>query len=142
MKRLGEARRSRVAQVERYRLGHSSEMMAIALLIAKGYLILERRYRSPVGEVDIIARRGRRLAFIEVKHRPTLEESAESITPRQQERVMRAAEWWLKGHARVAALTEGPSFDVVLLAPGKLPRHMRDAFEHVTGRRRSRSTLP
>ncbi len=139
MRRLGEQHRGRpVAQGERYRLGLTSELVAVAVLIAKGYLILQRRYRSPVGEIDIVARRGRRLAFVEVKRRPTLDEAAESITRRQQERVMRAAEWWLKGRPNVASTTDGPSFDVILLAPGKLPRHMRDAFDFAAGAPRAR----
>ena len=77
-----------------FRFGISAESRAAAFLIAKGYRILARRYRSPMGEIDIIAARRSTLIFVEVKARATLDEAALAITPRQKQRIAAAAEIW------------------------------------------------
>ncbi|MEZ5773167.1 MAG: YraN family protein [Hyphomicrobiaceae bacterium] len=118
-------------RIRRYRRGIGAEWLARLLLVAKGYRILAARVRTPVGEIDLIARRGRRLAFVEVKRRPTMDEALESVTPRLQTRVMRAAEWWMGAAGRRHAACE-PAFDAVLVVPGRLPRHLADAFEFRT----------
>ena len=76
-------------------LGISAESRAAAYLIAKGFRILARRWRTPVGEIDIVARRRHLLVFVEVKARADLDQAAESVTPRQQHRIAAAAEVWL-----------------------------------------------
>src|SRR5262249_48675895 len=63
-----------------------------------GYAIAARRFKSPVGEVDIVARRGAELLFVEVKARSRLDDAALSVTPRQRRRVVAAAEAWLAQH--------------------------------------------
>src|SRR6202165_6265003 len=63
-----------------FRLGISAESRAAAFLIAKGYRIAARRWRSPVGEVDIVARRRNVLVFVEVKARNHLDDAAYSVT--------------------------------------------------------------
>jgi len=78
------------------------------------------------GEIDLIARRGRLLVLIEVKARPSLEQAAAAILPRQRERIARAAEIFLQRHPGLAGLSL--RFDVVLLAPGRLPRHLVNAW--------------
>ncbi len=108
------------------RRGHWAETLASLLLRMKGYRIIERGFRSKAGEIDLIARRGRRLAFVEVKARRSTAEAAWAVTPRQQARIIRAAEHWL-------AITGEPgdidmSFDVVLIAPWTWPRHIAAAF--------------
>jgi len=110
-----------------FRYGISAESRAAALLIAKGYRILARRWKTPVGEIDIVARRRRRLVFVEVKARDTFDEAAESVTPRNQRRVIAAAEAWLAAHPD--DVLADMRFDVVLVAPGKLPRHIQAAFD-------------
>lgn len=110
----------------RYRLGLSAESIAALYLRCKGYSIVGHRFKTPAGEVDLVARRGRRLAFVEVKRRPTIDEALDAVTAKQRRRVTRAAELWLKRHPRYAALDYG--FDVIALAPGHWPRHLRDAF--------------
>jgi putative endonuclease len=95
--------------------------------VAKGYRILARRFRSPVGEVDIVARRSRLLIFVEVKARARLDDAAEAVLPRQQRRIAAAAAVWLADNP-----DDGGSdirFDVVLVAPGRIPRHIPAAFE-------------
>src|SRR5438309_8730813 len=77
-----------------FRLGLSAESRAAAYLIAKGFRILARRWRSPLGEIDIVARRRDLLIFVEVKARASLDEAAESVTGRQKRRIVGAAEAW------------------------------------------------
>ena len=78
-----------------FRLGLSAETRAAALLLAKGFRIVARRWRSPVGEVDLVVRRGRLLVFVEVKARGKLDDAAFSVTERQRRRIIAAAEAWL-----------------------------------------------
>src|SRR5215813_1703849 len=78
-----------------FRVGISAESRAAAFLIAKGFRILARRWRSPLGEIDIVARRRQLLVFAEVKARAGLEEAAESVDGRQRRRIAAAAEIWL-----------------------------------------------
>jgi putative endonuclease len=110
-----------------FRLGLSAESRAAAFLIAKGYRILARRFRSPLGEIDIVAGRRRTLVFVEVKARATLDDAAEAVVPRQRLRIVGAAQAWLASHPQDADCDM--RFDVVLVAPGKLPRHIPAAFD-------------
>jgi len=103
-----------------------AEHLAAWWLRFKGYRILARGFRVAVGEIDLIARRGRVLALIEVKARPSLAEARAAITPRQRARIARAAEAFVQRHPRLATLDL--RFDVVLLAPGHRPRHLPDAW--------------
>lgn len=85
------------------------------------------RRRSPLvktraGEIDIIAVRGKRLAFVEVKRRGTCEEAEAAVTARQAARIRRAAEHWLTHRPRYHGHEQG--FDVILLVRGRLPRHI------------------
>src|SRR5215510_10623119 len=114
-------------RVAAFRYGLSAESRAALLLIAKGFRIAARRFKSPLGEIDIIARRQRLLVFVEVKARATLDDAAESVTPRQQRRIVAAAEAWLARHPE--DLTCDMRFDVVLVAPRRLPRHIPAAFD-------------
>jgi putative endonuclease len=88
---------------------------------------LARRWKSPLGEIDIIAVRRRLLIFVEVKARATLDVAAESVTERQKQRIAAAAEVWLAANP-VPAICD-IRFDAILVAPGRLPRHIPAAFE-------------
>ena len=110
-----------------FRLGLSAESRAAALLMAKGYRIAARRWRSPLGEVDIVARRRRLLVFVEVKAREQLDDAAEAVSPRQRRRIIAAAEAWLAAHPDDASCDI--RFDAVLVAPRRLPRHIPAAFD-------------
>jgi putative endonuclease len=110
-----------------FRLGVSAEGRAALLLAAKGYRELARRWKSPVGEIDLVVRRGRTLVFVEVKARPRLDDAAWSVLPRQQRRIIAAAEAWLAAHPEHAGYDI--RFDAVLVAPGRLPQHLAAAFE-------------
>jgi putative endonuclease len=117
----------RAARQVAFRLGLSAESRAAAFLVAKGFRILARRWRSPVGEIDIVARRRSLLVFVEVKARPSLDEAAESVTPRQKRRIAAAAEAWLA--LRPDGSVQDVRFDAMLVAPGRVPRHIPAAFE-------------
>jgi putative endonuclease len=110
-----------------FRRGLSAETRAAALLVAKGYRVVARRWKSPVGEVDIVARRRNVLVFVEVKTRSTLDGAAEAVTPRQQRRIIAAAQAWIAAHPDDVACDI--RFDAVLVAPRRLPRHLPGAFD-------------
>jgi putative endonuclease len=120
------ARPASAERIRRYRRGRFSELVAAAVLIAKGYRILARRLRTPYGEVDLIAVRGRRLAFIEVKRRATRLECEAALTPRQASRMARAAEFWLSRNARFRDHDRG--LDAIFVIPRRLPVHLPDAL--------------
>jgi putative endonuclease len=110
-----------------FALGLSAESRAAAYLVAKGYRIVARRWRSPVGEIDIVARRRRTLVFVEVKARERLDDAAEAVIVRQQRRIIAAAEAWLATYPD--DLNYDLRFDVMLVAPRSLPRHIQAAFD-------------
>ena len=115
-----------------YRRGRWAEWLSRLVLRLKGYRVLESCYRSGVGEIDIIARRGQTLVVVEVKSRPSLREAAESITPRQRARLVRAGGAFLARHPELAGLAL--RFDVILVAPWGWPLHVVDAWrESATG---------
>ena len=116
-----------VAQKQKaYRRGRSAETLAILLLRLKGYRILARRFRSPFGEIDIVARRGRLLAFVEVKARSSRGAALEAVTRHQQRRIERASLAFLQIHPHMAGLQN--RFDVIVLTAHGLPRHLADAW--------------
>src|SRR5580700_1046397 len=118
------------ALIEAFRTGLSAESRAAAILIAKGYRILARRFRTPHGEIDIVARRRNLLAFVEVKARANLDDAAYVVTPRQQARIIAAAQIWLMAHPEHEAYDL--RFDAMLIAPRRLPRHVLSAFDAST----------
>lgn len=113
------------ARQQAERRGKRSETIAAMFLIVKGYRILGRRVRTHAGEIDLIARAPSGLiCFIEVKQRADLRAAAESVIPRQQARIARAASLYLA--KRPALARKGVRFDIVAVGP--FPRHFRDAF--------------
>jgi len=96
--------------------------------MAKGYKVLARRYKTPVGEIDLIVANRHRLAFVEVKGRGSSSDALYAVTPKQQQRIKRAASHWLAGQ-NTPPVGE-TCFDVVVVMPWKLPRHYKDAFSH------------
>src|ERR1700687_6134985 len=104
----------RQARVRAYRSGLFAETLAALLLRLKGHCVVARRYKTPVGEIDLVALKGKRLAFIEVKRRKTAEDAAWMV-PAKQRRIVRAAQYWLAGHPDFAG--HDIAFDVVLAAP-------------------------
>ena len=119
-----QPRRERVAA---FRLGLSAESRAAMFLIAKGYRIVARRWKTPFGEINIIARRRRALVFVEVKARDRADEAAEAVTERTKRRIVAAAELWLAHHPDDNE--RDIRFDVMLVAPGRMPQHIANAFD-------------
>ena len=121
------ANAGKAERLERYRRGRLSELLAAALLLAKGYRILGRRCRTPYGEIDLIAVRAKRLAFVEVKRRATREEAEAAFTHTQACRIVRAAEYWVSRNPRYRDHDRG--LDAILVVPRRLPAHLPDALQ-------------
>jgi len=113
------------ARQRAYRLGHLAELCAVWRLRAAGYSILARRYKTRLGEIDIVARRGGVLAFIEVKARGDYDKAGFSLHTRKFGRVARAASLFLAHHPRYAA--HSVRFDAILVV-GWWPRHLADVW--------------
>ena len=120
----------RVARGAAARLsGRRAEVWAAAWLMAKGYRILAFRWKTPLAEIDVVAKRGRVLAVVEVKSRTTLEVALETVTYDPRDRLRRAG-------AQLAATRPALAgcdvrLDLLALAPGRLPRHIPDAWKGV-----------
>ncbi len=112
-----------------YEAGLFAEFLAKIMLRLKGYRVIEQRYKTPVGEIDLIVKRGRHISFVEVKYRQTLEEAAFSISDHQKKRISKTANLWLAIDSNLAY--DSLSFDVILFAPWKFPTHMKNAFEEL-----------
>lgn len=109
-----------------WRRGHWAEQLCAAHLRLRGYRVIERRLRTPAGEIDLIARRAGTLAIIEVKARPDERAAAEAVTARQRARILDATRWYISGRPHLAALCI--RFDAMLVTPWRWPRHLRDAW--------------
>ncbi len=107
-----------------YLKGQRGEKIAAFYLWCKGYKILERRFKTPVGEIDLLVRKGKTLVAVEVKARGSLEKAAFSITPSQQQRIERALLYYLSRKPFPFTLR----FDVILLAPWTWPAHIVGAW--------------
>lgn len=107
--------------------GRRAELIAAWYLRLKFYRILARRYRTPVGEIDLIARRGRTIAFVEVKLRPSEAEALDAVRPAAARRIVKAAEYWVGAHP--AAVHYDRRFDVMIAIPRRPPRHLMAAFD-------------
>lgn len=110
-----------------YTLGLRAETLAALLLRLKGYHIVARRFAAPVGEIDLVVRRGNVLVFVEVKARQRMELALEAIRPHQRRRIARGAEAFLAHNPHFSGLDL--RFDAVLVTPGRFPRHLPNAFE-------------
>ena len=106
-----------------WREGHAAEWIAALWLMLKGYRILGFRLKSRAGEIDILARRGRVLAVVEVKRRKTMQAALSALTPHQTARLVAAAQQVVRGRKALQALEI--RLDLVALAPGRFPRHRR-----------------
>ena len=106
--------------------GRRAELVAALWLMAKGYRILALRLRTPGAEIDLLARRGRVLAAVEVKTRASLEASLAAVGADQRQRLRRS----LQAFAARRRGLEGAvlRLDLMALAPGRFPRHIPDAW--------------
>lgn len=111
--------------------GRRAETAAALFLRLKGYRILARRAKTPVGEIDIVAARSGVVAFVEVKARRR-GHAAWAVTPQQTRRIARAARYWLGGNPAFAH--NDCRFDIVIVSPYQMPVHLPDAFREEAGR--------
>lgn len=107
--------------------GRRGEFLAALFLQAQGYRIIGRRVKTPVGEIDLIARRRDVVAIVEVKSRSFSHQEADALLAVNRRRIVRAARFWLTGKSAFAGATL--RFDVIFLAPFAWPRHIVSAFD-------------
>jgi putative endonuclease len=105
--------------------GRRAETIAAWWLRLKGWAILARRVRTPVGEVDLVARRGKTVAFVEVKARATAEQAAFALDDYRLRRVAAAAEALAHRYARAG---DDLRIDAIFVVPGRLPRHVPNVW--------------
>lgn len=108
------------------RRGRRAETLAALALTLKGYTILARRVRLSVGEIDLIAKRGKLVAFIEVKARATHEAALEAVSHSSEQRIISAAEIWMSRRADLA--NHDWRFDIISVVPWRWPKHTPDAW--------------
>lgn len=122
------------ARVAAFNSGVSAETTAAEYLAARGYVILATRFKTPYGEIDLVAKIQNQsqslIAFVEVKARARLDDAAYAVTPRQQKRIIDAAQAWLADHPEHGQFDL--RFDAMLIAPNRPPRHLIAAFDAST----------
>lgn len=106
--------------------GRAAEWLAALALRMKGYRIVDRNFRCRAGEIDIVARKGDLIAFVEVKARASEQGALDAVGIRAQRRIANAAGLWI-GRRRDAARLSW-RFDIVAVLPWRWPRHFPDAF--------------
>ena len=116
---------AKTVKLKAYQRGHRAEWLAAVMLMLKGYRIEARRYKTPVGEIDLIMRRGNLICFIEVKARATREDGLYAVHPAQQQRIRRAAEWW-QAQGQKSALLDY-RFDLMVVSTWRCT-HITHAF--------------
>ncbi|MCW9032868.1 MAG: YraN family protein [Rhodospirillales bacterium] len=109
-----------------YRRGRLAESLCVWMLKLKGYRILVHGYKEKTGEIDIIANRGKLLAFIEVKARQNYQDAAEAISITQQKRIIRSAQAFVMKNP--SFVDHDLRFDAMLVLPWRLPHHIKDAW--------------
>ncbi|WP_114388914.1 YraN family protein [Notoacmeibacter marinus] len=106
--------------------GARGETLAAWFLRLKGYRILGRNVRTPLGEIDIVAKRGDVIAIVEVKARPTLRDAMEAVTPTAQRRIANAADLWLAKRRDAGKLSI--RFDIIAVVGRRWPIHIQNAW--------------
>jgi len=109
-----------------YRKGLMAEFLCAFYLMIKGYKIIEYRYKTKMGEIDLIARKKDTIVFIEVKARPNIQKASEAISEKQKMRLNHAASLFLSGKTSLSHCYS--RFDVMLIVPWRLPIHITNAF--------------
>ncbi|MEL6735010.1 MAG: YraN family protein [Pseudomonadota bacterium] len=121
------ARPTQQARQKAERKGHRAERLAAWALRLKGYRIVGQRFKTPVGEIDLIARKGNTIAFVEVKARADAQVALDSVTFKSQRRISKAGLWWIgrqKDHAKLSW-----RFDVVAVVPRRWPIHTQRVWD-------------
>lgn len=112
-----------------YRAGRWAEYYVMLYFIGLGYWPKAVRYKTKVGEVDLIVRRGRTLACVEVKYRQGREDGLYAIRPQSQSRIRRATEQYLlENHYESDRLNIDVRFDAVVVSGNLFIKHIKNAF--------------
>lgn len=109
-----------------YVKGNFAELLACFVLSVKGYRILARRYKTSVGEIDIVARKGRHLVAVEVKYRPSVDDAKLCISRSQQRRITKAMQLFLQTKASYNLFVR---FDIIAVTGKKWPVHIQNAWQ-------------
>jgi putative endonuclease len=109
-----------------HKKGLQAEALAKLYLQLKGYGVLEERFKTPMGEIDLIVKKGGVVAFVEVKLRKTEDAAAEAIHAKNQSRVRNAAELYLQKHPEYNECEL--RFDALVMAHGAWPQHILSAW--------------
>ena len=117
---------SRRKRLRAYRKGFTSEWLAAAALLIKGYRIVAWRYRTKLGEIDLIARRGDLVLIVEVKARASLAAAMDAVAFQSAQRIEGAADMWLSRQPDYARLSV--RFDLVAVLPWRWPVHVENVF--------------
>lgn len=115
------------------RRGRWAERLAACWLLAKGYRILDRNQRTPFGEIDLVARRGRLVALVEVKARVSRAAALEALRPMQQQRIARAGAWYVARRPALHGLDV--RCDLIVVPVWRRPIHLIDAWQRIEDRR-------
>ena len=120
------------AKRKAYRLGHYAEFFAALMLRLKGYSIVARRYKTKVGEIDIIARKGKLTIFCEVKARNDYSSAAYSLSQKQISRITRTAEYYManlkKDDSNINYENNLYRCDMILIVPWRWPVNIKNAW--------------
>lgn len=112
-------------KLDTYQKGLGAELIAALYMMGKGYWPLKWRYKTKVGEIDLIMRRGQTLVFIEVKQRGTLDDALSAVTPTMRQRICRAAAFYLARDTKQAMSIQ--RFDLIAVS-GFSVRHLDNAW--------------
>lgn len=110
-----------------YRRGHRAELLAALLLLLKGYRIVHRRYRTRVGEIDIIARKRDLVIFVEVKARAERQSALDSINATARRRIEMASLQWLARQPDGGRFSR--RYDIIAVLPRRWPAHFENAWQ-------------
>lgn len=117
---------SKRTKIRAYQKGFWAEFLAAWFLRFKGYRILHMRFKTGSGEIDIIARKRKLIAFVEVKARAHVQSAVDAVSYSSQQRISNAADIWLSKQRDANELSL--RFDIIAVTPWKIPVHLKDAF--------------
>jgi putative endonuclease len=109
-----------------YRTGLAAEKLCCLALRLKFYRVITRRYKTPMGEIDIVAARGNSVIAVEVKARPTKEQALESISTQQRARIARALQDFVMRNPKFS--NANLRFDIMVATPRRWPTHIKNAW--------------
>ncbi len=113
-------------RIEGYKKGRRAEWFCAIVLFFKGYRLLKNRFKTPVGEIDLVVKKGKNLVFVEVKARNSYREGVEAVTLKSQKRIRRAGEYFLMKNPKYMNFLI--RFDVMVVNKNTLPYHIKNAW--------------